>query len=135
MAEPKITTSYLTFNVGVRYAIALCEAVAQATGKPTDIQEAIKYYFFDNPKDIKLWAESLFLAVNVQREVDGLEQMSHVEFMAIADRMGLQVLAEHFALLAKTFTDLNSKNETTILEKKKKFIGLRFTSFLSFRGK
>lgn len=137
MTEPKIATKYLTFNVGVRYSIALTEAAAQALGKDCDIQEAIQHYFFNTPKDIKLWAESLFLAVNVQREVDGLEQMPIKEFMNICDKMGIKILGEHFALLAKTFTELNGRSDSDIdiTSKKKVIIGSRFWSFLNLRAR
>ncbi len=134
MSEPRIKTKYLTFNVGVRYAVALTEAVSQQLNKPCDIQESIKYYFFENQKDIKRWCEALFLSANIQRECEGKEQITYSEFMTIVDGMGVNVLGEHFALLAKTFTELNGKSELGILEKKKSTYS-RLKSFLSFRGK
>ena len=134
MREPIIKTKYLTFNVGVRYAIALTEAVSQQLNKPCDIQESIHFYFFESQKDIKRWCEALFLSVNIQRECDGKEQMTYSEFMSIIDKMGIKVLGEHFALLAKTFTELNGKSESGILEKKKNTYS-RLKSCLSFRGK
>jgi len=134
MSEPRIKTKHLTFNVGVRYAIALTEAVSQQLGKPCDIQESIKYYFFENQKDVKRWCEALFLSVNIQRECDNKEQMTYKEFMGIIDKMGINVLGEHFALLAKTFTELNGKSESSILEKKKNIFS-RLKSYLSFRAK
>lgn len=136
MAEPKITTKYLTFNVGVRYAIALTEAASKSTGKDCDIQEALKHYFFDTPNDIKLWAESLFLAVNIQREIDGKEQMDVKEFMAICDKMGTRNLGEHFAMLAKSFTELNGKVDKEVETIKKKVtIYSRLKSYLSSLAK
>ena len=60
--------------------------------------------------------------------------MNYKEFMAIIDKMGINVLGEHFALLAKTFTELNGKSEGGVIEKKKSTYS-RLKSYLSFRGK
>lgn len=134
MAEPTVKTKYLTFNVGVRYAIALSEAASRVTGKECGIQDAMNHYFFENPKDVRLWSESLFLAVNVQREVDGLPQMTVNEFMDIVDRIGVTELGSHFMLLAKSFTELNGK-QTEDQPKKKVSTGLRLMRFLRLRAK
>ena len=62
--------------------------------------------------------------------------MSVKEFMTICDKMGTRNLGEHFALLAKSFTELNSTIDSDVKTTKKKVItSSRLRNFLNLRGK
>lgn len=130
--EPLVKTKYFTLNAGVRCARKLTQELSKSKGVDYGIDEAINYYFFEQPNNINRWCEAILISINAHRESVNQPPMEEKEFMDIIDKLGFKILGEIIVKLTKTFIAIHSQEE---LSSEKKSIFSPKTSSLNLPGK